>query len=88
MLTQDVRINRARCHTCFGSYGSAKPRRIKKSAAADDLIFRQPGILKRKVRQDVDWVSYQEEYGGFLQWLHVIDHAAKNVLITANKICP
>lgn len=88
MLAQDVRINRARRHTCFGSYSSTKPCRIEKSTAANDLILRQPGVLEREIGQYVDRVSYQQEDGRLFQRLHVIDHAAKNVLIATDKICP
>lgn len=86
MLSQNIRINRARRHAGFGRYGSTKACRIKVSAAANDMLLGQARELERKVRQDVNRIRNQKQDGGFLQRLHVTDHAAQDVAVAVDEI--
>jgi hypothetical protein len=86
MLAQNICIDRACRDSGFGRYGSTKACRIEVGTAADNVLFRKAREFEGEVGQDIDWVGDQEQDGGLLQRLHVIDHAAQDVAVAVYEI--
>ena len=86
MLSQNIRIDRARRHSRFGRYGSTKACRIEVSAATNNMLLRQAREFESEVCQDVNRVCDQKQDGGFLQRLHVIDHTAQDVAVAVDEV--
>jgi len=86
MLPQHPSINRAGRHADLPRKFPAQSRGVQERAAADDLRRRQAGVRVREIRQDVDWVGDEQEDGGFLDRLHVPDHAGEDGLVAADEV--
>jgi hypothetical protein len=86
MLSNNKRINTARCHARLSCQGASQTCRIEESAAADDLGAWQSGILQREVSEDVNRVGDQKQNRGWVEGFHVFDHAGEDGLVAADEV--
>jgi hypothetical protein len=84
MLAQHPSINRAGRHSDLSGQLAAQPCGIQKRSTTDDLRRRQTRVRVREVSQHVDGVGDEQEDGGFLDGLHVPDHAGEDGLVAAD----
>jgi hypothetical protein len=86
MLSNNKRINTARCHARLSCQGASQTRGVEESAAADDLGAWQSGVLQGEVGEDVNGVSDQKKDCGRVERLHVFDHAGEDGLVAADEV--
>lgn len=61
MLADDEGVHVARAHVEVAAEFTLQPRRVERSARANDSVRREARELRRSMREDVDWVRRDNE---------------------------
>jgi hypothetical protein len=86
VLAQHVRVDAGRCDFGLGCEYTTQPRAVEEGARADDLGFREVGVLLGEICDDVDGVGNKEEDRVGCEGLHVGNCGFEDRFVAADEV--